>query len=157
MLDEGIFKTWYASGKAWIMINGKPEIYYNIKYAESISGLEWIRKDTTCIYPEHTLEVSARPSVIKEDGIYKMWYCKRNIDGFRDSKNKGYRGGFAESKDGILWERKDYSFGLSPADVGWDSEAIAYPYVINHKGIKLMFFNGNGFGKTGFGYAIREY
>lgn len=154
--DEGIFKVWYTSGREWIMINNKPEISYHIKYAESKNGLEWNRKDITCIYPEEKLEVSARPCVIKENGIFKMWYSKRNIDGFRDLKNKGYRGGYAESKDGIVWERKDNSFGLSPSDKDWDSEAIAYPYVINHKGVKLMFYNGNGFGRTGFGYAIKE-
>ena len=156
MFDENIFKTWYTSGCEWIMINGKPEISYHIKYAESINGFEWNRNDITCILPNNKYEATARPSVIKEDGIYKMWYSKRNIDGFRDEATKGYRGGYAESIDGIKWERKDELFGLATSDHGWDSEAIAYPYVINHKGVKLMFYNGNGFGRTGFGYAIKK-
>lgn len=155
ILDEG-FKIWYTSGSIWKMINDKPEISYHIKYAESKNGVDWIRNDISCILPNEEYEATARPCVIKEKGTYKMWYSKRNIDGFRNNMNRGYRGGYAESIDGIVWERKDHLFGLEVSDEGWDSEAIAYPYVLNFKGIKFMFYNGNGFGKSGFGYAIER-
>ena len=104
----------------------------------------------------HLFEVSARPSVIVEDNLYKMWYSKRNIDGFRVDNQKGYNGGYAESLDGVNWTRKDEEFGLNRSLSGWDSDAIAYPYVLKFKNIKIMFYNGNSFGKTGFGYAILE-
>ncbi len=37
-----------------------------------------------------------------------------------------------------------------------DSEAISYPYIFIFKERKIMLYNGNGFGKTGFGYAVLE-
>jgi hypothetical protein len=150
------FKTWYTSGLEWIRINGKPEISYHIKYATSINGYEWERNNIICIKPMHLFEVSARPCVIVEDNLYKMWYSKRNIDGFRVDNQKGYNGGYAESLDGVNWTRKDEEFGLIRSLSGWDSDAIAYPYVLKYKNKKIMFYNGNSFGKTGFGYAILE-
>ena len=37
---------------------------------------------------------------------------------------------------------------------GWDSEMICYPYVFDHKGKRYMLYNGNDYGKKGFGLAI---
>jgi len=156
IFDEDIFKMWYTSGNEWKLIDNKPEISYRIKYAESHNGIDWTRNNIDCILPTHEFEATARPCVIKEDGIYKMWYSKRNIDGFRNNKAKGYRGGYAESINGKKWTRLDHLFELELSENGWDSESIAYPYVFNVKGKKIMLYNGNGFGKTGFGYAIYE-
>jgi hypothetical protein len=75
-----------------------------------------------------------------------MWY---SIRGFKDL----YKMGYAESTDGIHWERKDQQVGISPSDIGWDSEMICYPCVIDVKGKRYMFYNGNRHGESGFGYA----
>ena len=37
---------------------------------------------------------------------------------------------------------------------GWDSEMIEYPHVFDHKGKRHMLYNGNNYGKTGFGLAV---
>ena len=39
---------------------------------------------------------------------------------------------------------------------GWDSEMICYPYVFDHGSNRYMLYNGNGYGKTGFGLAVLE-
>jgi hypothetical protein len=72
---------------------------------------------------------------------------------FRTDASRGYRGGYAVSTDGISWSRYDELFGLECAATGWDSESIAYPYVLRIDNRLLMFYNGNGFGRTGFGLA----
>lgn len=156
--DENIWKMWYTSGSEWKMVNNKPEIFYHIKYATSKNGIDWDKTYTTCIKPQNEFECTARPSVIKINGKYLMWYSRRNIIDFRTDFRNGYRGGYAESNDGINWIRKDYEFGLdiSSNASDWDSQAIAYPYVIKIKDRLIMFYNGNGFGKTGFGYAVLE-
>ena len=33
---------------------------------------------------------------------------------------------------------------------------ICYPNVFNHQGKKFMLYNGNGYGRGGFGYVIWE-
>ncbi len=113
ILDNDIFKMWYTSGLEWKLINGKHEIFYQIKYAESKDGINWQKQNIICIMPENEYEVNARPCVIKENEIYKMWYSKRNLVDFRINPKNNYRGGYAESKDGIIWNRKDNEFGLS--------------------------------------------
>ncbi len=148
------WNMWYTSGTKWEIIDGKPEICYHIKYADSENGVDWERNNISCIVPIHDFEATARPCVLREDGIYKMWYSRRDVRNFRTKKENGYRAGYAESLDGKLWKRLDKLVGIDLSSSGWDSEAIAYPYVYLVNGRKYMLYNGNGFGKTGFGYAV---
>ena len=60
---------------------------------------------------------------------------------------------YAESLDGETWERKDDKFNLTTSETGWDSEMLAYASVIKQNNIYYMLYNGNYFGKTGFGFA----
>ena len=85
-----------------------------------------------------------------------MWYSYRAIEDYRTNTANSYRIGYAESNDGISWVRKDDEVGIDISESGWDSEMIEYPMVFNYRGEKYMFYNGNGFGKNGFGYAIYE-
>ena len=66
---------------------------------------------------------------------------------------KKYRIGYAESKNGIDWIRKDKESGINVSKSGWDSISIEYPNVFKHNSTKYMLYCGNEFGKTGFGYA----
>jgi len=99
-------------------------------------------------------EANARPCVLKEDGLYKMWYCYRGSIDYRTDKRQSYRLGYAESADGISWIRKDEQVGIDVSEDGWDSTMICYPYVYVHKGRKYLLYNGNGFGESGIGYAV---
>jgi hypothetical protein len=76
-----------------------------------------------------------------------MWYASRGA---------AYRIGYAESADGLQWERKDGEAGLSVSAEGWDSEMIAYPCVFDHRGRRYMMYNGNGYGRTGIGLAVLD-
>jgi len=149
LVESGKWRMWYLSCFKWDTFQGKPNPYYHIKYAESDNGINWKRNGVICIDLKDKKEWAiARPCVIKEKNHYKMWYCYRG--------EKPYKIGYAESKDGITWERLDEQCGIEASDSGWDSEMIAYPFVFNHKDTTYMLYNGNQFGKTGFGYAILE-
>ncbi len=76
-----------------------------------------------------------------------MWYA------FRGER---YRIGYAESADGRRWTRLDGHAGIDVSASGWDSESIEYPHVFDHGGRRYMLYNGNGYGKTGFGLAVLE-
>jgi predicted GH43/DUF377 family glycosyl hydrolase len=155
---KGIFKVWYLNCTHWHKAqDGKLEPCYHIKYAESADGIYWDRKGHVAIdYTEKVGGGISRPSVIIEDGIYKMWYSFRAAEDYRKNTANSYRIGYAESPDGIHWLRKDNEVGIDISVEGWDSEMIEYPMVFNYKGQKHMFYNGNGFGKDGFGHAILE-
>ncbi len=147
LIENGVWRMWYTSITKWELEKNKPKHYYHIKYAESLDGIHWDRKGIICIdYKSKDEYAIARPCVIKEEDLYRMWYCYRG---------KAYRIGYAESKDGIRWERKDEEAGIDVSKSGWDSEMIEYPFVFDHKGKRYMLYNGNDYGKTGIGFAVQ--
>jgi hypothetical protein len=143
---------WYASSTGFVVVNGKPEPLYEIKYAHSADGIDWIRPNITCIPPSKQYECTARPTVIKEDGIYKMWFTFRGSFDYRDGA-ESYKIGYAESKDAVNWIRNDKLSGIQLSEEGWDSKMQTYPSLIEIGSKKYLFYNGNGFGKTGIGLA----
>jgi hypothetical protein len=153
--EEGIWKMWYMSYTKWVKIGEIFEPYYIIKYAESEDGINWHPKDIICIdlTGEHEGGI-ARPFVRKSNNIYQMWYSYRKGNDYRNTIENSYRIGYAESLDGLSWERKDRNSEIALSTEGWDSEMIAYPNLYTHKGNIFMLYNGNGFGKSGFGYAV---
>lgn len=156
IVEEKIWKMWYISCTGWLKVNNYPEPKYHIKYAESSDGIFWKKTGIVCIDYDELTEAIGRPSIILEDGVYRMWYSYRKITNYRTSKDCGYKIGYAESHDGKKWERKDYLVGIQTSKDGWDSEMIEYCHILEINGEKYMFYNGNGFGKTGFGYAVLE-
>jgi len=154
MIENGIWRIWYGSSTGWDIVNGQPEPRYLIKYAESSDVSNWVRKNQICLSYKFESEAISRPSVIKENGGYRMWYCFRGKLDYLTNKAQSYRIGYAESSDGISWTRKDEQVGIEPSETGWDSIMVEYPFVYYHKEVKYMLYNGNGFGETGFGYAV---
>lgn len=147
MRDKAIWKMWYGSNLSWGSQHS--DMKHVIKYAESVDGIHWERRGQIAIPLTKADEWGvAKPCVLHNDGIYQMWYSIRF--------GKTYRIGYAESTDGVDWQRKDNQVGIDVSDAGWDSEMIEYPCVFDHAGERYMLYNGNGFGKTGFGLAILE-
>lgn len=156
-VEDGLWRMWYLSCVKWSTSNGRPEPYYHIKYAESKDGVNWKRAGKVCIDFKDARECAiARPCVVKDSGQYKMWYSYRNLENYRTDTNNSYRIGYAESRNGIDWIRKDSEVGISVSPDGWDSQMMEYAYVYECKSKRYMFYNGNGFGKSGFGYALLE-
>lgn len=156
VLREGRkWRMWYLSCVKWDIYKDKPEPFYHIKYAESTNGTSWNRKQIVCIDFKSPEEAGiVRPTIIKTNGLYRMWYSYRDFQDYREKREHSYRIGYAESHDGIKWKRKDEIVGIEASPDGWDSDMIAYPYVYEHKNNIYMLYNGNQFGKSGFGYAV---
>jgi len=150
---NGLWLMWYTSGTEWKIINGKPEIKYHIKYAYSLDGITWKRNNIDCILPDDEFSCAARPSVFFKNNKYYMLYSKRKMIDFRTDKNNSYRCGYAVSENGVYWEERDNNIVFNPSNKGFDSDSIAYPYVLKVKNEYLVFYNGNKFGETGFGYG----
>lgn len=157
LLEDDVWKMWYLSCTKWEVMMNKIEPFYHIKYAESIDGIHWKRDGKVAIeYSGEREGGICSASIIKEKGLYKMWYSYRSKTDFRENPNASYRIGYAESLDGLKWQRMDKEVGIGLSVDGWDSIMLAYPNLIIWNNRKYMFYNGNGFGKTGFGYAVLE-
>jgi predicted GH43/DUF377 family glycosyl hydrolase len=147
ILREGdLWRMWYGSNLDWGP--NQNDMTHLIKYADSDDGIHW-RRDGRIALPFQSPDEYAmsKPCVIKERGRYRMWYSYRG---------SSYRIGYAESVDGLEWVRLDHLIGLEPSVSGWDSETVEYPNVFEHTGRKYMLYNGNDYGKAGFGIAVLE-
>ncbi len=158
IFHDGLFKIWYLNCTEWYQSpDGRIEPCYHIKYAESVDGINWKRDGIVAIDYKNDEEGGiSRPSVLFDNGMFKMWYSYRAKDGYRELLDRSYRIGYAESLDGKTWTRKDEEVGLEVSAEGWDSKMIEYPMVLKHNDKMVMFYNGNGFGASGFGYAIAQ-
>ena len=144
--DSGKWKMWYGSNLKWGQ--RQEEMDHLLKYAESEDGVHWNPTGIISVNFKDPGEYAmSKPSLIKEDGIYKMWYSYRG---------NAYRIGYAESADGIRFERMDDSAGIDVSTTGWDSESVEYPNIFDHKGQRFMLYNGNKYGLTGIGIAVLE-
>lgn len=146
---------WYISCTGWEIIDDYPEPAYHIKYAKSTDGINWEKNNIVCLdYDDHA-KALGRPSVRKVNGRYEMYFSYRNTHKYRTSALDGYKLGFAVSDNKVDWEKKYDETGISLSKTGWDSQMMEYCHVFHHDGIDYMLYNGNGFGKQGFGYAVR--
>lgn len=145
-IKEGdTWKMWYTCFLRWGKGPGEHKHYYVIKYATSPNGVDWQRDGQICIDIEDPSEYAiGKPSVIKLGDTYHMWYVYRGEE---------YRIGYAHSKDGINWERRDDLAGIDVSGDGWESRAISYPHVFQVGDYLYMLYCGNNYGKEGLGIA----
>lgn len=145
--SNGSYCMWYGSTVAWDA--GNREMLHVINYASSADGHNWIRKGLAVPYKVGIAQAFSRPTVARDAfGRYEMWFSYRGGNGDK------YRIGYAVSEDGVTWELRLGEAGIDVSSDGWDSEMIEYPFVFDHEGKRYMLYNGNGYGKTGFGLAV---
>jgi len=144
---KDIFRVWYSVVYGWEVINNIPYPAYDIKYIESKDGIHFPDEGIQCIKCNENEYRIGRPRVrIHSNGKYEMRYTS-------DTYKKEYKAGYAESDDGINWTRKDELGWLTTSEKGWDSEMACYPVILDTKYGTYMFYDGNGMGHDGFGYA----
>lgn len=148
---ESGWRMWYAGGSDWVERPGQPaKPTYALKYLESADGIHWGSEGRLCFAPRNGDEHGfARPGVIDDGDRLRMWYSVRLL-------SRGYRMGYAESVDGVAWERMDERAGIDVSADGWDSEMVCFPSIEQTRAGTFLFYNGNNYGETGFGVAIAE-
>ena len=150
------FHMWYIYGTKWVTATKTepPARVYKIAHATSINGLDWERDGETII--EDTLnadECQALPTVIKIRSRFHMYFCYRHASDFRKNSDRGYRLGYAYSDNLVSWTRDDKNSGIELSESGWDSQMMCYPHIFEYNGRVYLLYNGNEFGKYGFGLA----
>ena len=156
---EGMYHMWYIFGTKWerFVETGPPERVYKIAHAVSGDGLNW-RRDGRQIVPDrlNVDECQALPTVFYRDGRYHMYFCYRQPHGFRSESLNAYRIGYAYSDDMTVWKRDDSAAGIGVSEDGWDSQMQCYPHIFPVDDKMYMLYNGNEFGRFGFGLAELE-
>ncbi|MEP7254556.1 MAG: hypothetical protein ABI666_02215 [Ferruginibacter sp.] len=151
------FHMWYIFGKKWILAsqNEPPARVYKIAHAISANGIDWKKDEAKQIIPDalDENECQALPTVIKIGDTFHMYFCFREATDFRTNPLRGYRIGYASSKDLVDWKRDDEKGGFHISSSGWDSEMNCYPHIFGFNDKVYLLYNGNQFGKYGFGIA----
>jgi hypothetical protein len=144
------WRMWFGSHLHW----GQQglEMLHVIKQAHSPDLLRWTPSDAVVIDVAGQADPAefaiSRPVVLREgDSSLSMWYARRRPH---------YALGFARSTDGKRWERRDQDISFTGTPEAWENSERTYPFVFDHSGRRYMLYNGNGYGREGFGLAILE-
>ncbi|MBU1119768.1 hypothetical protein KKA50_01040, partial [Patescibacteria group bacterium] len=155
--DGDMYKMWYTGEDA--------DSITRIYYATSNDGITWTKYDNTIPSASDTTSTNGRiplgmsgsgdsggvysPTVIQDDGGYKMWYT-----GFEDGEDwTNARIYYATSTDGLTWTKYDNTF---PADSdttgtngrvpqgfsGGDTVAVTDASVIKDGSVYKMWYTG---------------
>lgn len=158
---EKQYHMWYIYGLRWKTYGDgtQPDRIYKIGHATSVDGMVWVKDERRNIIVDRLGddECQALPSVVKIGSRYHMFFCYRQASDFRKNSSRAYRIGHAYSDDLSLWTRNDDVPGIDVSNAGWDSEMLCYPHVFECDGKIYLLYNGNEFGKFGFGISLLEF
>ena len=108
LVEEGRWRMWYASGVRWTADEGGRITSYRIVSRRSPKTASPGARPATSAStsPRRMSTRIARPCVIRDADRYRMWFSHRG---------PAYSIGYAESDDGLTWQRDDERGGLRPA------------------------------------------
>jgi hypothetical protein len=150
-IDDRRWRMWYQAGRAWTLYEGRPTPSYDIHYAEAPDAVHWNINAAQALTFAHPGEVAITRfcPLRRSDGGYEAWYCYRGNDW-------GYRIGYAVSREGCSWTRRDHDVGIACDPDSWENSMICYPYVFDTEIGRMMLYNGGRYGDAGFGIAALE-
>lgn len=151
---DNTYFGYYLSCRSWQEFKGKMEPIYDIKIATSENLIDWLPLNQTAIGLEHNEGGISKASVLKIDETYYLWYAIRNATDYRSNVDNSYRIKCATSSDLIRWSKIDtLGIDIDPTST-WEKTMVEYPHVISVEDKTYLFYNGDGFGETGIGYAL---
>ena len=157
MVINEVFHMWYIFGTGWrtYRLCDEPDRTYKIGHATSSNGINWTKEEGRQIISDELgpNECQALPSVVKIGELYHMYFCYRESFDFRKTRGRGYRIGHAISENLRDWKRIEDTVKLSSKSGEWDSDMQCYPHIFKCNNKIYLLYNGNDFGKYGFGLA----
>ena len=156
---SGAYHMWYIYGTKWQKFSETepPDRVYKIAKATSPDGIKWNRNGRPIISDRlNADECQALPTVIELNRVYHMYFCYREAHGFRQDMSRSYRLGYAWSTDLENWTRNDRLAGIDVSASGWDAQMQCYPHLFESEGQLYLLYNGNQFGRYGFGLAVLD-
>jgi hypothetical protein len=148
-LPDGTYRVWLSRGYGWEEIDGRQYPRYDCWTMTSPDGLSFDNNAAQRIITPNEGEYRiGRPRASRRaDG---SWELRATSDTFA----KHYASYLFTSKDGITFQRTDTTELPCGGAGAWDSEMTCYPaYHRTPEGREYLFYNGNGMGQTGVGYA----
>lgn len=141
-----VYHLWYCGravseeSETW-----SPDTAYKIGHATSKDGVNWVKDPKNPVIGlgkkaknEWNWGTAAEPTVIYEDGIFKMWYVGVNILGGKTHLHVGY----ATSPDGSNWTNypKNPVIASEPAPKSIDYNGYFSPFVLKDGNRYIIFY-----------------
>jgi len=143
------WNMWYTAGR----LNPAGHQNIHLCLAFSDDGIHWEKYPGNPVLGDDFSDgaprsVTSRCYARHDDGVFRLWYSFAKPD---------YRICYAESLDGIHWERSPVApvLDVSPAPA-WDDNMVEYPEVQIVDGVFRLWFCGNNFGSVGYAEGIPE-
>lgn len=152
--SEG-YRMWYVGGTEWRTVNGLPDPSYELRVARSADGLLWNPRTETYLALDTPAQAGlGRPWFARTADGLRLWFSRRG-NAYRVRGDGAYRlasigvdeqGAFSGTAEPVTFENP-------PAPGDFDSWMQAYACVVPHGEDLVMFYNGDDFGREGFGWA----
>jgi len=138
---------WYTAAQ----VRPKGHVRIHLCLATSDDGLHWEKHAANPVLAGDSgfgveASVTSRCYVRHDRGVFRMWYSYARPH---------YRIQYAESLDGVHWERSRIEPVLGPSEEpAWDDQMVEYPEVQVFNGIFRLWFCGNGYGSVGYAEGV---
>lgn len=155
--DGGGFRMWYMSGTGWRHSGARVEPAYVLRTCWSPDGLHWESESRLSLAPRGEDTALGRPWVTAGPEGLRLWYCHRGDD-FRAGGEQAYRiaSQMLDAAGVAIGSPQPARFAPAPRAGDFDDWMQAYACVVPCDEGEVMFYNGNGFGQHGFGWAVRH-
>ena len=153
------FEMWYSAGTEWVDTGAGLDPRYDIRRAESADGIDWVPEPLPAMTLDGTPWAGlTRPWVEAGMGADTLWFSARGGATFRQPSADAYRLHRAPLRASAVQADAIEAMNLQPSSGpdDWDAWMQTCACIVPFRGTRVMFYNGNGFSRTGFGYAIEE-
>lgn len=160
--SDGSSAAWFMTGTGWEeRSNGIPDPVYGLRRAVSPDGRHWTPTTVTIGVDDGIFDEPAglaRPWLTSFGGSDRLWFSHRSRLGFRTEMNAAYRimDIDLDSSGVPVGAPRLLEFSNPPDRDDWDGFMQAYPSILPLGDGYVMFYNGNGFGTSGFGWATLD-
>ena len=176
---EDDYRMWYTTAEKYLRFGEVNQGIMHLGTATSSDGIHWQKSAAPALQAREAAAdpyeaCLARPSVLKLDGVYHMWFGVYDMapgkqpdsatgenppphpGGTHRTGAGSYRIEYARSTDGINWTRYVDQPVIPLTPGGFDSTSQTYVSVVDMGEQLWMFYTGDGLGATGVGLATMQ-
>ena len=148
------YRMLYVGGTSWQAVNGALDPFYEIRASRSADGLVWDQHTRTAVALEPPWAGLARPWLSETGRSSELWFSRRG-EAYRAAGDGAYRLLSIEANEhgALSGPAAPLRFDNPPGPGDFDSWMQAYSCVLPYGDDLVMFYNGDDFGRAGFGWA----
>jgi len=153
------YRMWYTSGTDWRMVNGQLDYFYEIRTTRSANGLTWDPSSDAAVSLEAPADAGlVRPWITETRHGRRLWFSRRGVSHHGPGEGAYHLVSVpADARQSFAGQRERVQFENPPVAGDFDSWMQAYACIVSHCDEWIMFYNGDDFGQSGFGWSrLRE-